>query len=343
MINKIRSFKLQFNYTYVLLGLLALVIIVFSIAQGPRFWRASVWLAMARQFPQYGLMVLAIMFCFISGNIDVSFVALGNFCAVVAILVVQALGLESYTAAFTIILIAMSLGAVCGLINGSLISRLKIPAILATLSMHMVFRGITVGITDGHSVAGLPPEFSAMIRQTTIFGFRAVPFLVFVFVVLFNVFMLKYTTFGKKLYMIGSNPTAAKFSAINTAKITTIAFVIAGTITTLGTLLMVASMDSARADTGSTYLMRSILILVLAGVLPIGGIGKIVNVLIAIATIQIISSGVNMFPQLNVFYRELISALILLAVLVATSYLLGDRGKSKSTPVRLKAPDTPSG
>lgn len=335
LVSKIKNLKLQFNYTYALLGLLALVIIVLTILRGSMLWRIDIWLSMARQFPEYGLMVLAIMFCFISGNIDISFVALGNFCAILAILLIQALGLDGYTAAFAIIIISLALASVCGLVNGSLITRLRIPPILATLSMHMVYRGITVGITDGHSVSGIPIEFSQMIRQTSIFGLRAIPFLVFVLVVLFNVFVLKYTSFGKKVYMIGSNPKAAKFSAIKTEKVVTIVFIIAAIITTMGTLLMVAGMNSARADNGSAYLMRTILILVLAGVLPIGGIGKIVNVLIAIVTIQLISSGVNMFPQLNVYYRELISAIILLVVLMATSYLLGERKRTKTEHVRL--------
>jgi len=68
--------------------------------------------------------------------------------------------------------------------------------------------------------------------------------------------------------------------------------------------------------------MQTILILLLAGVLPEGGRGKIVNVLIAIVSIQIISSGVNMFPQLNTYYSNLISATLLLIVLMATTRLL---------------------
>ena len=339
MLSKIKNLKIQFNYTYALLGLLVLVIIVLTILRGDMLWRSAVWLSMARNFPDFGLMVLAIMFCFVSGNIDISFVALGNFCAIVAILLVQALGLDGYTAAVGIILISLAGASICGFVNGSLISRLKIPPILATLSMHMVFRGITVGITDGHAVTGLPIEFSQMIRQTTIFGLRAVPFLVFVLVVIFNVFVLKYTSFGKKVYMIGSNPKAAEFSAIKTKRVVTTVFVIAAVIATMGTLLMVASMNSARADNGSAFLMRVILILVLAGVLPVGGTGKIVNVLIAIVTIQLISTGVNMFPQLNIYYRELISALILLAALMATSYLPSGQNTTRTGIVRLKDPE----
>jgi len=330
--------KFKFNYTYALLGLLAVVLLVFTITRGSMLWRVDMWLSMAVQFPEYGVMVLAVMLCFIIGKIDVSFVALGNLSAIVAILLVtQVLGLgehEGYLPVFFIIVIALIFGGVCGLLNGLLIAKLNIPPILATLSTQMVFMGITVGITRGHAVSGIPPQFTQMIRQPSIFGFRFVPFLMFVLVLLFCSYLVKYTTFGKKMFMIGSNSTAAKFSAVDVNKTVIITFVLAGVITTIGTLIMVANMNSARADTGASYLMRCILILVLAGVLPVGGMGKIRNVLIAIFTIQVISTGVNMFPQLNVFYRELVSAVLLLAVLVATSMVFGEKklfsfGKSK--------------
>ena len=327
--------EIKFNYSYALLGLFGLVLLVFTVTRGATLWRIDMWMAMGRQFPEFGVMTLAVMLCFIIGKIDVSFVALGNFSAVTSILLVtRVFGMtEGMGSVVAIIVIALVTGGLCGALNGTLISRLDIPPILATLSTHMVFRGITIGITMGHSVSGLPTEFAPMIRQTRIFGLRAVPFLVFLAVLLFCTYLLKFTTFGKKLYMIGSNPTAARFSAIDTAKITTIVFALSGVITTIGTLLMVANMNSSRADHGASYLMRVILILVLAGVLPIGGMGKIVNVVISIAIIQVISTGVNMFPELNVFYRELVSAILLIVVLVATSYLLGDRKKKRKKEV----------
>jgi len=99
-------------------------------------------------------------------------------------------------------------------------------------------------------------------------------------------------------------------------------------------------MNSARASYGSSYLMRCILILVLAGVLPSGGMGKIFNVLISIITIQIISSGVNLFPDLNAFYGSLISAVLLLIVLVATSYMVSEKKSRKADDTGNREPSS---
>ena len=151
------------------------------------------------------------------------------------------------------------------------------------------------------------------------------------FLIVFSVcaVLLRFTTYGRKLYMLGSNPKAARFSAINTTRMINTTFVIAGVCAAIGGLLMVSTMNSAKADYGSSYLMRCILILVLAGVLPDGGVGKILNVLIALITIQIISSGVNMFSELNTYYSSLISAVLLIVMLIVTSRLLGERKVKK--------------
>jgi len=328
--------NIKFNYTFVLLGLLALVLFVFSVMRFSMLWRLSIWRSMTMQFPEYGVMALGVMLCFIIGCIDVSFVALGNFATIMSFLFVsRVLAIPEENAGMAAILLiffALIIGALCGLLNGNLISRLGIPPIVATLSTQMLFTGITIAFTRGDAIMGIPPIFSEIGRKT-IYGLLSVPLLVFIIVFLFCAFLLKYTAFGKKLLMIGSNPKAARFSAIDTARIINLTFMLSGIIVTIGTLLMVANMNAARAGVGASYLMRCILILVLAGVLPSGGMGKIMNVLISIITIQVIASGVNMFHQLNAFYGSLISAVLLLIVLVATSYMTGERKSRKTEDV----------
>ena len=222
------------------------------------------------------------------------------------------------------ILISLAVGAIGGLINGNLISRLGIPPILATLATQLVFRGLAIALTKGVPVTGLPAIFSE-VGHMNLFGFLPIPLLVFILVFAAIAFLLKYTTFGRKAYMLGSNPKAVRFSAINNTKMINTTFVITGVVVTIGALLMVSTMNSAKADYGSSYLMRCILILVLAGVLPDGGIGKIINVLIAIVTIQIIATCINMFPLLNAYYSSLISSVLLITMLMVTSRLLSER------------------
>jgi simple sugar transport system permease protein len=281
------------------------------------------------------------MLCFIIGCIDVSFVALGDLSSILGCMFMIRMtenGANEGNVGWIMIvgiLIALAVGAIGGLINGNLISRLGIPPILATLATQLVYRGIAIGLTRGDAVTGIP-ELYGEVGHTYLFGFLPVPLFVFIIVFLVCAFLLRYTTYGKKLYMIGANPKAARFSAINTTRMINTTFVIAGMCAAVGALLMVSTMNSAKADYGSSYLMRCILILVLAGVLPDGGMGKVINVLISIITIQVIATCVNMFPELNSYYGSLISSALLLIVLMATSRLLGERkvrkAKSKELP-----------
>jgi simple sugar transport system permease protein len=295
---------------------------------------------MTMQFPEYGVMTLGVMLCFIAGCIDVSFVALADLSTIVASMFMVKMtenGANADNVGWIIllaILITLAIGAIGGFINGNLVSRLGIPPILATLATQMVFRGVAIGITQGNPVTGLPDLFSE-IGHTNVLGFLPMPLLVFLIVFGICAFLLRYTTYGRKLYMLGSNPKAARFSAINTTKMINATFVIAGVCAAIGGLLMVSTMNSAKADYGSSYVMRCILILVLAGVLPDGGVGKIINVLIAIVTIQIIATCVNMFPELNTYYSSLISAVLLIVMLIVTSRLLGERKVKKTKKIDL--------
>jgi simple sugar transport system permease protein len=189
------------------------------------------------------------------------------------------------------------LGRLGGLVNGILISRLGIPSILATLAAQMVYRGIAIGITQGSAVTGIPALYSE-IGHVNLFGFLPMPLFVFLIVLLIFAFLLRYTTYGEKLYMIGSNPKAAR-SAPSTRR---------NAHRNLCDLRRLRGHRSAAdgihvqfGQGGLRFLLSDALHpdSVPAGVLPDGGIGKIFNALIAIVTIQIIATCVNMFPEIN--------------------------------------------
>lgn len=329
---------LKFNYTLLLLALVFVILLVVTLAKPTTLWKVGTWKSMAIQFPEYGVFTLGVMLSFIIGCIDVSFVALGNLASIIACLIMQKVGVtipESQTGMILVVamLAALVIGAVGGLVNGNLISRLGIPPILATLATQLVYRGLAIALTRGDAVSGIPAIYSE-IGHTYVFGFLPVPLLVFLVLAALVTFLLKYTTFGKKLYMIGANPKAARFSAINVTRMINTTFVINGVIAALSAMLMVSTYNSAKADYGFSYLMRCILILVLAGVLPDGGLGKMRNVLISIVAIQIIASSVNMFPSLNTYYSSLISAVMLLVMLMTTARLFGEKKRIKKAAVK---------
>lgn len=329
---KVKEFMRNNRYTTMLVGLLLLVLAFFSITKGQYLWKGDMWKGMGMQFPEYGCMTLGLMFAFISGHMDMSFVMLGNFSSIIAVNYMIANTSEGMTdgqvggVILVGILIALCIAAVGGLINGTLVSRLGIPPVMATIAMQLVWQGFSTALTKGYALKGLPPLYTKIGHS---YAFGVIPFPLIVFAVLFLIafFLLKFTVFGEKLYMMGNNIKAAKFSAINTHRMLLATYVLSAVFSCVGVLLMLSTMGSAKADYGSSYTMRCILILVLAGVLPDGGMGKITDVLLALVSIQIIASGVNMFPELNTYYASLIWGGLLIIVLIVSTKMTGGAKK----------------
>ncbi len=153
---KIKDMR-KHSYTFMLLGLMAVVLLFFTALKGGMMWKGDVWAGIAMQFPEYGVITLGLMFCFICGKMDMSFIALGDFATIMA---VRYMGAHADRPAggviLTGILIALAIAALGGLINGLLVSRLDIPPVMATISMQLVWTGLSVALTSGNSVKGLP-------------------------------------------------------------------------------------------------------------------------------------------------------------------------------------------
>ena len=334
---KLKEFARNNRYTTMLIGLLALVLIFFSATKGKLFWQGTLWQGMMFQFPEYGCMTLGLMFAFISGHMDMSFVMLGNFSSIIAVKYMIANVAEGMTNAqvggviLTAIGIALAIAVVGGIINSLLVSRLNIPPVMATIAMQLVWQGFSTALTKGYALPGLPSLYTE-IGHKALFGFLPVPLLIFIVLFIIAAFLLKYTVFGEKLYMLGTNKKAAQFSAINVHGMLMTSYILSAVFSCIGTLIMVSTMGSAKADYGISYTMRCILILVLAGVLPDGGMGKIRDVLLAILTIQCIATGVNLFPSMNTYYGSLIWGGLLIIVLIASTKMTGNG------PKKLKAP-----
>lgn len=334
--DKIKEIAKKNQYMTMLIALMVVLLIFFTITKGKILWTPGTWKSIIEQFPAYGVMTLGVMFCFILGMIDMSFVMLADFATIVGVFFMQSQVKENMTDAqiagviVMAILIVLVIGAIGGLINGILIAYLDIPPVMATIAMQLVWLGLSTALTQGDTQkCDEILTLYAAVGHTKVFGFLPLPTLIFLIIFIVCAILLKYTSYGEKLYMVGTNMKASRFSAINTKRMVIGTFILCDVISCIGGLLMVSTYKSAKADYGESYTMTVILILVLAGVLPDGGMGKISNVLLAIVAIQLISTGVNMFPQLNTYYANLIWGALLIIVLILGTFLNGNGFKLK--------------
>ncbi len=325
------------NRSVIQLFVIALLVFVLMSALNPGvFLTMRNFESMSFQFPEFGLLSIAIMLSLLTGGIDLSVVGIANLSGILAALIMTNWIPEAAGSGTTIlmifiaILVALITSATCGVLNGILIAKMEITPILATLGTMQLFTGISIVITKGYAVTTYPEQF-ILIGNGKV-GIFPVPLLVFACIAVLFAFILRKTTFGIKLYMMGTNPTASKFSGIDNIRMLIQTYITTGVLAGAAGIVMIARTNSAKADYGASYILQSVLIAVLGGVDPSGGFGTISGVVIAILSLQFLSSGFNML-RFNNFAKEFTWGIFLLFVMVF-NYLMNERAKRKATEMK---------
>jgi simple sugar transport system permease protein len=293
-----------------LLGLAALTITIFAgigIAN-PGFMSFDNLNSMGFQFPEFGLMALAVLPTMISGGIDLSVVSIANLAAILA-----ALLLKNGDYGWAAVPLALFAGTFCGALNGCLIGFLRLPAILATLGTMQLLAGLGIVITRGPAITGLPDWYTNFGNLSV---FQAIPLPLIVFAVAAGALgvILRFTRFGIETRLYGANPVAARFSGVPEQKLIVAIYAASGFIAALAGLVVLARVNSANADYGGTYMLLVILINILAGVSPSGGFGTVTGIILAVLSLQFISSGLN-FLSFSAFARDLFFGGLLVVVM----------------------------
>ena len=292
-----------------LLAIFVIILAVSGITKGTSFLNVGNLQSMAKTLTEYGLMAVGCGITMISGGIDLSTVYIANLCGILAGLTMN----ESSSSIVLAIIVALVVGALCGIFNGFLVSVLKIPAMLATLGTYQLYMGIAVVASKGSTVSGVT-SFSSF-AYMTVAGIP-MPFIVFVLMIVVISFIMGKTKFGKRVHLVGTNEKASKFAGINTVSVLIRTYMLSGIVSAVAGLLSLSRINSAKADFGSSYTMQTILISVLGGINPDGGFGSIPGVAIAVLILQMLSSYLNMFPNISNYYRDLIWCVALIAVLI---------------------------
>lgn len=317
-----------------LLVILVVVFALMAVLQPGRFVTSANFGSMMRQFPEYGIMAIGISLTMITGGIDLGVVGTANLSAILAAkLIIGAVPHgappgQALPIIVLAVLLALACGLVCGAFAGLLISRFRIPAILATLGTQQLYTGIAIGITNGRPQSGLPLLYSK-IGNTEFLGLFPLSFLLFLVIAVAAAILLSRARFGMYLYMLGTNAKAALFAGLSNTSILIRTYMLSGLLSSVAGLIMMARANSAKAEYGTPYTLQCVLIAVLGGIDPNGGFGKIAGVTLAILILQFLSSGLNMFNSISNFYRDVIWGGVLIIVLVVNR-LLSQRAERRA-------------
>ena len=294
-----------------------------SLWSGGQFVELDNLQSMGSQLPELGFLAIGVMLAMVSGNggIDLSGVALANLSGIVAAqLAPLCASPDEAPVAFVcvFVLITCATGIVGGFINGLLIARTSLMPILATLGTQLLFTGIAVVLSDGSAVRIGYVEQLAAISSETVLGVP-IAFALFVATIAVLALLLKRTRFGVHLYLLGSNAKAARYAGIAQQRILLITYTLCGLLASVAGVIIASRTASVKWDYGSSYLLIAILMVVMAGVKPAGGYGRMVCLLFSATALQALSSAFNLIGISN-FFRDCAWGALLL-VFLATSGL----------------------
>ena len=302
------------------LAIIALAIFAaMSLLRPDLFLTEANFRSMAFQFPEYAILALAMMLAMLTGGIDLSVIGTANLSGILAAFVMTALvpeaagtGIDVIGAIGLAILVSLTVGAICGAINGAAIAAIGIPPILATVGTGLIYTGLAIVLTEGRAVLGFPDAFAVI--GNGLIGPVPVPVIIFAVLALGIAFVLSRTAFGLRIYLMGTNPLAARFAGIDNAAITLRTYIACGMLSASAGLVLMSRANSAKADYGTSYLLLAVLIAVLGGTNPYGGFGRVLGIVLAVLSLQFLSSGFNML-QFSNFAKELVWGLTLLLVM----------------------------
>jgi len=303
------QFKDMIRRYGILIGLIGLIT-GFSVLS-ERFFTISNMLIVMRQTSIVAFLAVGMSFVILGAGIDLSVGSVLAFSGAVGAGVMQNGGI------FFGILAGLALGTALGAFNGIVITKLKIPAFIATLAMMAIARGGTLVYTDGRPITGLPSSFAFLGR-----GYIGnVPFPIILMLIIFILayIVLKLTRFGRYVYATGGNINAARASGIKVDNVIISTFAISGFLSGLTGMVLASRLNSAQPTAGMGYELDAIAAVVLGGTNLFGGEGELWGTLVGAFIMGILNNGLNML-NVSSFYQQVVKGIvILIAVTVAQS------------------------
>ncbi len=244
------------------------------------------------------------------GELDLSLGTIGGLAGIVSgMLMVQA-GFAPVIA----IPLAILLGAALGMVNGLLVTRLRLHSFVLTIGTAGIYGGAILVLTRGVAITGVPREIQ-WIGRGDVLGVPT-PFILAAILLAVAVFITMRLPFGRYMYAIGNNPDAAKMLGIPVNRVRVLVFTGAGALAALAGALMVARLGTAQPSIGASWVLGPIAAAVIGGVATTGGVGTLVGAILGAAIIAVIEN-VIVLTGVSPYWQGIVSGAI---VVIAISF-----------------------
>ncbi|WP_305798061.1 ABC transporter permease [Parageobacillus sp. VR-IP] len=300
-----QSKKAVFEKMYALLGLVLLSVTLTILS--PYFLTIDNLLSIALQTAIIAILALGQVYVIISGGIDLS---VGSILALSGVISAQLL-VSGWPTALAIVAGILA-GALLGFINGLVITKGNLPPFIVTLGMMGVARGLSLVLTDGLPVSGLPETFTKLGNETIFY--IPIPVIFLIVVAIISSFILSRTIFGRYVYSIGSNEEAAQLSGINVNFHKLMIYVVCGLLSGLAGVLLTARLVSAQPSAGTGYELDAIAAGVIGGASLMGGVGTVGGTIIGAFIMGVLRNGLDLLNVTPFWQQIAIGVVIVLAV-----------------------------
>lgn len=305
---KILQNLLRGERPYMLYIAFVILLVVFSLSS-PWFLSVDNFLNIGRQTTLVSIIAVGMTFVIIARQIDLSVASTLALSGMAAALAMSQISNSWIVGAVA----GLGTGALVGLLNGILTTRLSIPSFLVTLGSLSMARGLAMMVTNTKPVIITNETYFAIFGEGTFFDIP-VPIAWTLAAMIVGILLLHYNVFGRRIYAVGGNPTAALYSGINTKRITTAAFVLTGTLAGLAALVLSARSHAARPDVVQGMELDVIAAVILGGCSLFGGRGYILGTLFGSLIIGTLNNGLVLLGVSSPMQLVIKGAIIVAAV-----------------------------
>jgi rhamnose transport system permease protein len=304
-----------------LLIVVAVAIFVINSFASPYFLDAYSLSDLTFNFTEKGLIALAMALLIISGEIDLSVAAI---IALASTFMGMAVQFGFGTPALVVIGIAV--GLACGAFNGFMVTGLKLPSIVVTIGTMSLFRGVAFIILGDQAYKGYPASF-AFFGQGYVWWVVSFELTLFLVGAAIFWFLLHRTSFGRRVFAIGNNQVAARFSGVRVDRIKFILFCLTGLMSGIASVLITSRLGSTRPSIAQGYELEVITMVVLGGVSILGGAGSILGVVIAAFIMGLVTFGLGLLNVPGIVMSIFIGLLLIIVIALPIVFGLVRKGR----------------
>ncbi|OYR17114.1 ABC transporter permease [Brucella grignonensis] len=299
--------RLFASWEMLLLGV-AIAIFIANAFASPFFLNAWNLSDATFNFTEKALIAFAMTLLIISGEIDLSVAA-------IIALASTAMGAAAQAGVGTpgLVFIGIGTGLVCGAINGGLVAGLKLPSIVVTIGTMSLFRGISYIVLGDKAYGGYPASF-AYFGQGYVFWVFSFEFVLFIVAAIIFGVLLHCTSFGRRIYAIGNNEFAARFSGIPVERMKFTLFLLTGVMSGIAAVCLTSRLGSTRPSIAQGWELEVVTMVVLGGVSILGGAGSIIGVVIAAFVMGLVTFGLGLLNVPGIVMSIFIGLLLIITI-----------------------------